>query len=270
MYLLVLAFVPALMRCGAAALGGIVVALLAASALVDGARLATGAIEWGFPNFLVVWLIPVVIGVAYARRMIPARFALAAAAVAFVAAVAAVVVGVLLNRVLASVTDSATLAPSTSDKVIGFVIGLGTMMALTSLTQALVSDPSPFGELVRGADATIDAIHEALYVRRNDPDAPPVRLVVNGQTGRVHGEAPLVAAHTGTASASTVARSSSGSALGVSTSTGTPSNSTRIVDTIVAAKREATPITTMRTRLTLIPNDAALSAPKVKASSAVE
>ena len=84
-YLLVLAFVPALMRCGAAALGGIVVALLAASALVDGARLATGAIEWGFPNFLVVWLIPVVIGVAYARRMIPARFALAAAAVAFVA-----------------------------------------------------------------------------------------------------------------------------------------------------------------------------------------
>ncbi|MEC4612668.1 acyltransferase family protein [Tsukamurella tyrosinosolvens] len=92
-YLLVLAFVPALMRCGAAALGGIVVALLAASALVDGARLATGAIEWGFPNFLVVWLIPVVIGVAYARRMIPARFALAAAAVAFVAAVAAVVLG---------------------------------------------------------------------------------------------------------------------------------------------------------------------------------
>ncbi|TWS18488.1 acyltransferase [Tsukamurella asaccharolytica] len=92
-YLLVLAFVPALMRCGRAALGGIVVALLAASALFDGARLASGALEWGFPNFLVVWLIPVVIGVAYARRMIPTRFALAAAAVAFVAAVAAVVVG---------------------------------------------------------------------------------------------------------------------------------------------------------------------------------
>ena len=33
-------------------------------------------------------------------------------------------------------------------------------------------------QLHRGiSDATIDAIHEALYVRRNDPDAPPVRLV---------------------------------------------------------------------------------------------
>ncbi|CAM3889690.1 hypothetical protein ACXYTP_05410 [Tsukamurella ocularis] len=70
--------------------------------------------------------------------------------------VAAVVVGVLLNRVLASVTDSATLAPSTSDKVIGFVIGLGTMMALTSLTQALVSDPSPFvDQLSLGAGLSV-------------------------------------------------------------------------------------------------------------------
>ncbi|MGC5023148.1 acyltransferase family protein [Tsukamurella sp. DT100] len=92
-YLLVLAFVPALMRCGAAALAGIVVALLAASALFDGARLASGSIEWGFPNFLVVWLIPVVIGVAYARRLIPARFALGVAGLAFAAAVAAVVLG---------------------------------------------------------------------------------------------------------------------------------------------------------------------------------
>ncbi len=92
-YLLVLAFVPALIRCGRAALGGIVVLLLAASALFDGARLASGSIEWGFPNFLVVWLIPVVIGVAYARRMIAARFALGVAAFAFAAAVAAVVLG---------------------------------------------------------------------------------------------------------------------------------------------------------------------------------
>ncbi len=92
-YLLALAFVPALMRCGAAALAGIVAGLLAASALVDGARLASGAIEWGFPNFLIVWLIPVVIGVAYARRLIPVRAALAVAAAAFAAAVAVVVAG---------------------------------------------------------------------------------------------------------------------------------------------------------------------------------
>ncbi|NMD57281.1 MULTISPECIES: acyltransferase family protein [Tsukamurella] len=92
-YLLVLPFVPFLMRCGTAALAGVVVALLAASALVDGARLASGAIEWGFPNFLIVWLIPVVIGVAYARRQIRTRFALVIAAVAFAAALAAVVLG---------------------------------------------------------------------------------------------------------------------------------------------------------------------------------
>ncbi|BDH57749.1 acyltransferase [Tsukamurella sp. PLM1] len=92
-YLLVLAFVPVLLRGGRATLAGVTVGLLVASAGFDGARLATGAIEWGFPNFLIVWLIPVVIGVAYARRMIPTRFALAAAAVTFVAAVAAVVVG---------------------------------------------------------------------------------------------------------------------------------------------------------------------------------
>lgn len=92
-YLVVLAFVPALMRCGAIALAGIVVALLVASAGFDGARLAAGAIEWGFPNFLIVWLIPVVIGVAYARRMIPVRVALVVAALAFAGAVAAVAVG---------------------------------------------------------------------------------------------------------------------------------------------------------------------------------
>lgn len=92
-YLLVLAFVPALMRCGGAALAGIVVALLLTSVMVDGARLATGSIEWGFPNFLVVWVIPVVIGVAYARRLIPTRLALVTAAIAAVAAVAAVALG---------------------------------------------------------------------------------------------------------------------------------------------------------------------------------
>ncbi|BDD82407.1 acetyltransferase [Tsukamurella pulmonis] len=92
-YLLVLAFVPVLMRCSAGALAGIVTGLLAAAALVDGARLATSAIEWGFPNFLIVWLIPVVIGVAYARRMIPVPAALVVAALAFAGAVAAVVLG---------------------------------------------------------------------------------------------------------------------------------------------------------------------------------
>ncbi|GAB3134394.1 acyltransferase [Tsukamurella serpentis] len=92
-YLLVLAFVPLLMRGGARALSALTVVLLAAAAGFDAARLATGAIAWGVPNFLVVWLIPVVIGVAYARGMILVRAAVVGAAVACCAAVAIVIAG---------------------------------------------------------------------------------------------------------------------------------------------------------------------------------
>ncbi|WP_371190641.1 acyltransferase [Tsukamurella sp. 1534] len=92
-YLLVLAFVPLLTRAGGRVLAGVAGGLLVLAGIFDGARLATGAIEWGFPNFLLVWLVPVVIGVAYARRLIPARVVLGAAALAFAAAVAAVAFG---------------------------------------------------------------------------------------------------------------------------------------------------------------------------------
>ena len=46
--------------------------------------------------------------------------------------VAAVVVGILGNLLLETMTDPATLAPSTSDKVLGFVIGVAAMVALSS------------------------------------------------------------------------------------------------------------------------------------------
>jgi surface polysaccharide O-acyltransferase-like enzyme len=87
-YLVALAFVPALtrMRTGGA-VAVVVASLLVAAALVDGIRLAVGTPMSGLANFLIVWLIPVVIGVAYARRLIRPRAALAAAAAAFVAQV---------------------------------------------------------------------------------------------------------------------------------------------------------------------------------------
>jgi hypothetical protein len=93
-YLVALAFVPALTRLrtgrGVALLAA---ALLAAAAAVDGIRLASGSLDSGIPNYLIVWLIPVVIGVAYARRLISVRAAWAVAASAFTAQVLLAIAG---------------------------------------------------------------------------------------------------------------------------------------------------------------------------------
>lgn len=88
-YLVVLAFVPALTRLSSSRAVAIVIAtLLAISAAFDGLRIALDSPTAGGANFLFVWLIPVVIGVAYARRLIGPRAALVTAAVAFTAQVA--------------------------------------------------------------------------------------------------------------------------------------------------------------------------------------
>jgi hypothetical protein len=65
----------------------VVAALLGLAATVDGVRFAVGTPGSGVANFLIVWMIPVVIGVAYARKLIDPRAALAVAASAFVAQV---------------------------------------------------------------------------------------------------------------------------------------------------------------------------------------
>jgi surface polysaccharide O-acyltransferase-like enzyme len=93
-YLVVLAFVPALTRIRSEhAVIVVVGSLLAAAAAVDALRIGTGVLMTGAPNFLIVWLIPVVIGVAYARRLISIRTALAVAVSAFAAAVLLATVG---------------------------------------------------------------------------------------------------------------------------------------------------------------------------------
>ncbi|MGB3483294.1 MAG: acyltransferase [Mycobacterium sp.] len=93
-YLVVLAFVPALtlMRTWRSA-AGLVAVLLAASVLTDGIRFVTGVPMAGAPNFLFVWLIPVVVGVAYARRLFGPRPALAVAVAAFATQVMLALVG---------------------------------------------------------------------------------------------------------------------------------------------------------------------------------
>ncbi len=93
-YLVVLAFVPVLTRLRSGRAVALVVAsLLATSAAVDGIRVVVGTPLSGSANFLIVWLIPVVIGVAYARRLIGPRGALAVAALAFAGQVVLAVTG---------------------------------------------------------------------------------------------------------------------------------------------------------------------------------
>jgi surface polysaccharide O-acyltransferase-like enzyme len=93
-YLVVLAFIPVLTRlCSGRAVALVVASLLAITAAVDGIRVALGTPVSGAANFLTVWLIPVVIGVAYARRLIGPRAALAVAALAFAAQVVLAMTG---------------------------------------------------------------------------------------------------------------------------------------------------------------------------------
>ena len=93
-YLVVLAFVPALthLRSWRSA-AGLVLGLLAAATVIDMVRFSTEEAMAGVPNFLFVWLIPVVVGVAYARRLIGPRAALVAAGVALGVQVLLVVFG---------------------------------------------------------------------------------------------------------------------------------------------------------------------------------
>ena len=82
-YLVVLAFVPLLTKLpGVGAAAVVVLGLIGAAAGFDALRFAVGTPEAGVANFVIVWLIPVVIGVAYARQMLRPLAALSAAIVA--------------------------------------------------------------------------------------------------------------------------------------------------------------------------------------------
>src|SRR5690606_25314330 len=59
----------------------------------------------GLPNFVIVWLIPVVIGVAYARRLLSRRAALIGAAGALAAQAALVVIGPYPGALVVTGTD---------------------------------------------------------------------------------------------------------------------------------------------------------------------
>lgn len=93
-YLIVLGFVPALTRMSnGRTVVALVAALLVAASGVDAIRLAVHDPIAGVANYLIVWLIPVVVGVAYARRLVSVRAALTCAAVALVAQIVVSIYG---------------------------------------------------------------------------------------------------------------------------------------------------------------------------------
>ncbi|MBX7434618.1 acyltransferase [Mycobacterium sp. Y57] len=93
-YVLALAFVPALTRLGSShAIAVALAALLAATAAMDGIRFAVGSPMAGVANFVLVWLIPMVLGVGYARHLIGVRAAAVLALSALAAQIALVVLG---------------------------------------------------------------------------------------------------------------------------------------------------------------------------------
>jgi hypothetical protein len=85
-YLVVLAFVPALTRLrGPGATAAVVLGLIMIAAVFDAVRLTLHSPEAALANFVVVWLIPMVIGVGYARGPMNPLGALAGAAAALAA-----------------------------------------------------------------------------------------------------------------------------------------------------------------------------------------
>ncbi|MDF0531889.1 acyltransferase family protein [Tsukamurella sp. 8F] len=93
-YVVVLAFVPALCRMRSArCAAAVVAALLVLTAAFDGLRISQASAAAGMPNLLIVWLIPAAIGVAYARRLITVRVAACGAVTALTAQVALAIVG---------------------------------------------------------------------------------------------------------------------------------------------------------------------------------
>lgn len=70
-YLLILSLVPLMQRITTVTgLVGAVLVCYGVTALMDVLRLSTGAQEWGYANYLAVWMIPALIGVGYANRLI--------------------------------------------------------------------------------------------------------------------------------------------------------------------------------------------------------
>jgi hypothetical protein len=114
-YLVVLAAVPALTRLRTGRdVTVVVAALLGVAAVFDAWRIASGSPTVALTNFIVVWLIPVAIGVGYVRGQIRPQVAVLVAVVAFLAQVAAVAAGPYeLSLVVTGTEQLSNVSPPT-------------------------------------------------------------------------------------------------------------------------------------------------------------
>ncbi|MGP4057233.1 acyltransferase family protein [Mycobacterium sp. 4D054] len=114
-YVVALAFVPVLMRLrDGRAVAFTVAGLTAAAAVMDAVRLSTGEAGAGVLNFLFVWLIPVAIGVGYARGLVTRRVAVVVGVAALSAQLALVGYGPYeTSLVVTGAEDLSNVAPPT-------------------------------------------------------------------------------------------------------------------------------------------------------------
>ncbi|GAA2567022.1 acyltransferase family protein [Mycolicibacterium diernhoferi] len=143
-YLMVIAFVPALTRLrGAGATAGVLALLLAAAAGIDQIRFAVGSADAGVANFVIVWLIPVVIGVAYARGLLRVPMALLVAAAALAAQVLLAAFGFYeVSLVTTGSTDGVSnVAPPTLLLALHCVWMPCVFVALAGIVQRLAERP---------------------------------------------------------------------------------------------------------------------------------
>lgn len=115
-YFVTLAFVPALVRVRTAAgFAAVVGVLLVLAVAMDAARIAADDADVGIANFVIVWLIPVVIGVAYARRVVRPPAALLIAAVALATQVVVALLGPYqVSLVVTGTADMSNVSPPTA------------------------------------------------------------------------------------------------------------------------------------------------------------
>ncbi|WP_078278300.1 acyltransferase family protein [Mycobacteroides franklinii] len=113
-YLLTLAFLPWLARIRTAGqLGWFVAAMCLFTALIDTVSLITDTwVTTGWTNMIFMWLIPAALGIAYQRRLVPRRVALAYAAAALAATATLATLGPYPSGLIANMPPTLLLATS--------------------------------------------------------------------------------------------------------------------------------------------------------------
>ncbi|GAB90457.1 acyltransferase family protein [Gordonia rhizosphera] len=196
-YLLVLAVVPTMQRISTARhVAWTLAACIASTAIIDAVRLTLGPDTLGYLNFLTVWTVPAVLGVAYTKRLLAPRAAVVLAAVAFGIDVALVALGPYEPSLVTVPGQHLSNMSPPSLLLAGHAITLCALaIALRGPIAALVSRPRIWWWTMAGnrAAMTLYLWHlpvlaviigggELLGVTRSDPHTVMYPVVVATQT----------------------------------------------------------------------------------------